>query len=70
MGASFQNSRFMILIRCEACGGTHSVTFSDLKEFVAVRCRDENKPIFSDHSRFAKVYREFQEDILSGSIAV
>jgi DNA-directed RNA polymerase subunit N (RpoN/RPB10) len=60
----------MIPVHCESCGSVHIVSFSDFQSFQAQMCRVEHAPLFRSRRAYDKVYREFQNDLMEGAVAV
>ena len=69
MVSLYQNS-FLIFVSCEACGDVHAVHLTTLEKFRYERCRVEHAPLFRSRGSYAKVFNEFQNDLMQGAIAV
>lgn len=60
---------FVIPVICDCCGHTQLIKFADRQEFLSLRCHHSQQPVFTAKG-FSLVWREFQNDLMNGAVAV
>jgi hypothetical protein len=64
-----KKTTFIMLAGCDACGNVHPVQFHDKKDFLELRCRYADAPVYRNIKGREKVWREFQNDLMAGAVA-
>lgn len=62
-GQQYKKTTFVILVGCDVCGEIHVVEFADKNDFLNLRCRRYNSPIFYSRRGYKKVWQELHRDL-------
>jgi hypothetical protein len=59
---------YVVMAGCDTCGQIHIIQFRNKREFLDAYCPNEQQPIYLSAKGKEKIWREFQNDLMDGTV--